>query len=206
LNILKLDEERKLAILNSALKEFAIKGYDDASTNEIARNAKISKGLMFHYVNSKEELFLFLFDYCRDEINREYLRKMDFKEKDILKRLHQSYLLQIELLKKNPWILDFSKLSAATKSELINKKMEERESQEEPFCFETMFNAVDETKFRKDLNVESCKQLIFWGNKGFTGQILDDMRNLEYSEIDYHEIIHRINNYFDDLKAVFYES
>ena len=36
-----LDEKRRDDILNSALKEFASRGYDKASTNIIAKEAKI---------------------------------------------------------------------------------------------------------------------------------------------------------------------
>ncbi|MBC1645335.1 TetR/AcrR family transcriptional regulator, partial [Listeria welshimeri] len=52
MNISKLDKKRKIAILNSALKEFTIKGYDEASTNVIAKEADISKALMFHYIGN----------------------------------------------------------------------------------------------------------------------------------------------------------
>ena len=58
---LSLEPERRNAILNAALKEFAGKGFDDASTNVIAKEASISKPLMFHYVNNKKDFFLFLY-------------------------------------------------------------------------------------------------------------------------------------------------
>ncbi|ADY55173.1 regulatory protein TetR [Syntrophobotulus glycolicus DSM 8271] len=47
---------RRNAILNAAFKEFAERGFDEASTNVIAKESGISKGLMFHYVNSKKDL------------------------------------------------------------------------------------------------------------------------------------------------------
>ncbi len=46
-----------------ALMEFAVKGYDLASTNEMVKAAGISKGALFHYFASKKDLFLFLCDY-----------------------------------------------------------------------------------------------------------------------------------------------
>ncbi|MBC1744267.1 helix-turn-helix transcriptional regulator [Listeria welshimeri] len=57
MNIHKLNEERKIVLLNSALMEFVSKGYDEASTNTIAKNAGISKSLMFHYVTNKNSFF-----------------------------------------------------------------------------------------------------------------------------------------------------
>src|SRR5690625_2040347 len=125
LKILNIKPKRRDVILNAALKEFSMKGFDDASTNVIAKEAGISKGLMFHYINSKEDLFLFLYDYCTDRINKEYIDLMNFNEKDIFKRLRKSYILQIELLQQYPWIFDFIMITDITNSDEVNKKRSE---------------------------------------------------------------------------------
>ncbi|WP_438350305.1 TetR/AcrR family transcriptional regulator [Paenibacillus sp. FA6] len=203
--ILNLESKRREAILNAALKEFATKGFDDASTNVIAKESGISKGLMFHYVNNKKDLFLFLYDYCTDMINKEYLDLMNFNEKDIFERLRQSYLLQIELLQKHPWIFEFNKITASTKSDEINKELEERINEKQSTCHVSMFDIVDESKFREGLNVERCKQLIFWANIGFTNQILEDIRNSEITELDYDNILAELDGYLNELRKTYYK-
>lgn len=202
--ILILESKRRDAILNAALKEFATKGFDEASTNVIAKESGISKGLMFHYVNSKKDLFLFLYDYCTDMINKEYFDLMNFNEKDIFERLRQSYLLQLELLQKHPWIFEFNKITA-TKSDEINKELEERLKGKQSLCYETMFGLIDESKFREGLDIERCKQFIFWANIGFTNQILEDIRNSEINELDYDKIIAKLDGYLDELRNIFYK-
>lgn len=201
----KLEDNRRDAILNAALKEFAEKGFDEASTNVIAKESGISKGLMFHYVNSKKDLFLFLFDYCMDMIDKEYFELMNFKERDIFEKLRQSYLLQLELLRKYPWIFEFNKVSATAKSEEINKELEERMKGKQSFCDKTMFDLIDESKFREGLDVERCKQLILWTNIGFTNQILEDIRNSEKNELDYDMIVAQLDGFFNELKKIFYK-
>ncbi|GAA0350749.1 TetR/AcrR family transcriptional regulator [Bacillus horti] len=203
--ISNLESKRKEVILNAALKEFATKGFDDASTNVIAKESGISKGLMFHYVNSKKDLFLYLYDYCTDMINKEYLDLMNFKEQDIFEKLRQSYLLQIELLQKHPWIFEFIKITATTKSDEINKELEGRVNEKQFLCHETMFDKVDESKFREGLDVERSKQLIFWSNIGFTNQILEDIRNSEITELDYDNILAELDGYLNELKKIFYK-
>ncbi|SFM34958.1 transcriptional regulator, TetR family [Gracilibacillus orientalis] len=203
--ILNLESKRRNVILNAALKEFAMKGFDDASTNVIAKESGISKGLMFHYVNSKKDLFLFLYDYCADMINKEYLNLMNFNEKDIFEKLRQSYLLQIELLQKHPWIFEFIKIDAITKSDDINKELEKRVNEKQTLCHETMFDIVDESKFREGLDVERCKQLIFWSNIGFTNQILEDIRNSEVTALDYDNILAELDSYLDELRKIYYK-
>src|SRR5690625_2204678 len=205
LKILNIKLKRRDVILNAALKEFSMKGFDDASTNVIAKEAGISKRLMFHYINSKEDLFLFLYDYCTDRINKEYIDLMKFNEKDIFKRLRKSYLLQIKLLQQHPWIFDFIMITDLTNSDKINKKLEKRVNEKLARCQEEMFEIVDETKFREGLNLERCKQIIFWVNVGFTNEILEDIRNSKVTELDYDKVLVDLDSYLNELKQIFYK-
>lgn len=199
--LLDLDAPRRDALLNAALKEFIAQGYDNASTNVIAKEAGFSKALMFHYVGSKQELFLFTYDYFNELLDKGYYSKMDYSIKDIFERLRASYLLQIELIKQYPRIFDFNKLSAKTKSEEINKALEDRARAKKTY---EIFNMIDVSKFRADLNVEKCKQFILWANVGFTNQILDNIRNSAGKNPDYDHIIATLDDYFDELRKVFY--
>lgn len=205
LKISKLEPKRKDAILNAALKEFSTNGFDNASTNVIAKEAGISKGLMFHYITSKEKLFLFLYDYCVDRINKEYIDLMNFNENDIFERLRQSYILQIELIQQYPWIFDFIMITDITNSDEVNKKLEERVNEKLARCQEEMFEIVDETKFREGLNLERCKQFIFWVNVGFTNEILEDIRNSKVTELDYDKVLVDLDSYLNELKQIFYK-
>lgn len=191
-------------IINAALKEFAQRGYEEASTNRIAKAAGMSKALMFHYVKSKEELLLMLLDYCRRTIAEDYLNKMDLQEKDIFTRLLQSYTLQIELMKKNPWIFDFTNLKIETNSAAINQKIAAMAKTQQSLCADELFASIDESKFRPELDVERSKQLILWGNIGFTNEILAELKNTDYEQINDQTISAKLTQYLDDLKTVFY--
>ena len=200
-----LEENRKDAIINAALMEFATKGYDAASTIIIAKNAGISKGLMFHYINSKKDLFLFLCDYCSKILKREYFDIINFNEKDLLERLRQSYILQLELLHRYPWILEFSKITAGEKSAEVREELEEILKGTQPVCYETMFDTIDASRFREGLDIEWCKRFIYWTNVGFTNQVLENIRNSEISGLDYDRIVEELDNYLDELRKSFYK-
>src|SRR2546425_2508463 len=49
-------EERREQIIDAAAKLFAEKGYDGASIRDIAREAGITEGLIYHYFESKDQL------------------------------------------------------------------------------------------------------------------------------------------------------
>lgn len=204
--LLELDPQRRDSILNAALKEFSSQGYDNASTNVIAKEAGISKALMFHYVSSKQELFLFVYDYFSELIRKDYFDLMNYAEKDIFSRLRQSYLLQIKLSEKYPWIFEFHKLSQATNSIEVNREIEIRTRAEHSNCYPKLFDEIDVTKFRKGLDIEKCKQFIYWSNIGFTNQILEKMRNQQNIVLDNTAIISELDDYFDELRKVFYVS
>lgn len=203
--LLELDPQRRDAILNSALKEFSMQGYDNASTNIIAKNAGISKALMFHYVSNKQELFLVVYDYFSELIRKEYFELMNYEESDIFNRLRQSYFLQIKMSEKYPWILDFNKLSRPTNSAEVNEELESRAHKEKASCYPKLFDNIDETKFRKGLNIEKCKQFIFWSNVGFADQLLEKIREQKSSVLDSATIISELDDYFAELRKVFYE-
>lgn len=204
--LLDLDSQRRNAILNAALKEFSSQGYGKASTNVIAKETGISKALMFHYVSNKQELFLVVYDYFSDLIKKEYFELMNYDEKDIFDRLRQSYLLQIKLSEKYPWILEFNKLSRTTNSNEVNEELENRTHKEHSSCYPNLFDEIDVAKFRKGLDIEKCKQFIFWSNIGFTNEILDDIRNSESQSLNYKLVIEKLDGYFDELRKVFYTS
>lgn len=52
----EIREERKTLIMDTALEIFANEGYHNTTINQIAKQAGISKGLMYNYFDSKEDL------------------------------------------------------------------------------------------------------------------------------------------------------
>lgn len=54
--------ERKTELLDAALDEFIDKNYEDASLNNIIKNAGISKGTFYYHFQDKQALYLFLLE------------------------------------------------------------------------------------------------------------------------------------------------
>lgn len=60
--------ERRVLILDAALRAFAANGYDGAAMDEIAAGAGISKAVIYDHVASKRDLYTQLLHAIRDEI------------------------------------------------------------------------------------------------------------------------------------------
>lgn len=58
----KLRKEKRSQIMDAALELFANEGYHNTSISKIAQKAGISKGLMYNYFKSKEELVSSIID------------------------------------------------------------------------------------------------------------------------------------------------
>ncbi len=56
------DTARSRAILATASRLFAEKGYGNATTSEIARAAGVAEGTIYHHFGSKDGIFLTIFD------------------------------------------------------------------------------------------------------------------------------------------------
>lgn len=202
---LSLDRDRKNAILNAALREFASKGFDEASTNVIAKESGISKPLMFHYINNKKDFFLFLYDYCMEIIEAEYFSKVDLNEKDLFVRLRQTSLLKIRVMQKHPWIFDFIKVSALTHSEAVNKELDERRKRFEKNSIIRFYNNIDTSKFRENIDVEKAKQLIFWAIGGYAENVLSRVKESKVESIDFDVIQDEFDGYLEELRKVYYK-
>jgi AcrR family transcriptional regulator len=63
----KIRSEKREIIKQAALKLFAEKGYATTSISDIAQTAGISKGLMYNYFKSKEEVLKIIWDELMDE-------------------------------------------------------------------------------------------------------------------------------------------
>ncbi|MGH2761568.1 MAG: TetR/AcrR family transcriptional regulator [Thermoleophilaceae bacterium] len=61
-------QERRAAILDSALSVFADRGYHASSIDDIAREAGISKALIYEHFSSKQELYAELIQHHADEL------------------------------------------------------------------------------------------------------------------------------------------
>jgi len=64
----KIREDRKDSILKSALQLFADEGYHSSSISKIASSAGVSKGLLYNYFKSKEDVLKFLLQSLFEKI------------------------------------------------------------------------------------------------------------------------------------------
>lgn len=200
-----LKPEKQQRILNAAMKEFAQKGFTNASTEAIVKESDISKGALFYYFKNKKGLFLFLYDYALDIVKNEILMKFDFDEKDIFDRRRQAMLLKIEVLKKHPEIYDFLGTAYMEDTSEVKSELECRNKVLMASGQNKLHEGIDISKFREDVDTLKAIEIITWTIDGFINKEMEKIKNISLQEINYSEILKEIDIYLNMLKKSFYK-
>lgn len=99
-----LKKEKQDRMINAALKLFAENGYRRASTDEMVKEAGISKGLLFHYFTSKAGLYEFICDYSVKFVIMEMSSTVGKEEKDYFRLRLQIEKAKMTAMKNFPYI------------------------------------------------------------------------------------------------------
>ena len=202
---LNLEPEKQERILNAALKEFAHKGYKNASTNEIVKEASIGKGMLFHYFNNKKDLFIFLYDYCIDINMNEFYKRINLDEKDFFVRLRQIQLIKIELLNKYPDIFKFLQVAYIEKSSDVKDDLENSNEKYLKTASNKVFEGIDMSKFKDGIDIKRVINIITWTLQGFADELLNKAKLTSSNQIDYEKAFTETEAYLEMFKDCFYK-
>ncbi|WP_040950806.1 TetR/AcrR family transcriptional regulator [Gorillibacterium massiliense] len=201
---LNLDEDKKIRILNAAMKEFAAKGYERASTNEIVKEAEIAKGLLFHYFANKKQLYLFLYDYCIDVIIEDFYKKMDYSRTDFFDRLRQSMEIKFEIWEKYPDIFEYVKSSYLETASEVHGEMEEKRKVIMGESMPKILDGVDYSFFKEGIDLDKVYNIVMWSFEHYGMEMVKNARAM--SELmDKSRIFPEVDAYIQLFKDAFYK-
>lgn len=175
----EMQEISRKKILMAAFELFAIHGYTRTSVDSIAAKAKISKGLIYHYFSSKQDILKNLFGLLLKETAvmmqwseslspEEYMQRMiDFSvnyivQKPKINRLMMALVLQPEVMKGLK--KDFDKMRIVWMSALTDlfKKLKMEDPEGEAYLFGAIFDgmSVGYLTLGEEYPVKNMKRLI----------------------------------------------
>lgn len=196
-----MEPEKRERIINAALKEFARNGYERASTNEIIKEAEISKGSLFSYFNNKKGLYLFLFEYVNGIIEKIY-EETDWSDTDIFNRMKSIGLAKFKIYKRFPQAFDFLKSVTLEDAPELKSEIKKFSSNLIERGFEKGYENIDLTKFRDDIDIQKTIDIINWTILSFAEQQMNRVSSIENVGI---EILSECDDYFDIMKRCFYK-
>lgn len=173
-------QEKRDAILESAMHCFANKGYLVTTIDDIVRHVKASKGAIYHYFNSKEEIFLELL-LSRDARAFEQLREQLATIESAVERIR----FLIDRFRKFPadpqtrsWQrVHFEFFLYSANDDKLNRIMQERYESFLAFITEIFEEGKAKEEFRAGMDFRTLASL-FWAIRdgiGLHHAVLDNL-------------------------------
>jgi AcrR family transcriptional regulator len=198
-----MEPEKRDRIINAAMREFS-KGYKNASTDEIVKEAGISKGLLFHYFGSKEKLYEFIVLDSIDLMTTNYFDLINFEQTDILGRIWQMTLLKMDLSNKYPLLFDFAAAAYVHEKENPGSRFTETFSEIQSKVAMNAFKNIDTSVFRDGINPEKAINIIWWSLMGYANSLVPSGKNIAGFKLEYERYLSEMQEYFDIFKKIFY--
>lgn len=165
-----LKPEKQKQIINAAIKEFVRNGFEKASTNEIVKRANISKGSLFNYFNSKQDLYLYLIEYSSKAIVN-LNEEIDLSETDLFKRIERVALQKFYVQQKYPQAFEFLASTKQEESVEVKDIIKQRLNPIYNQAINKLYKDIDYSKFREGVDIEKAIEILNWtmfgvGEKG----------------------------------------
>lgn len=205
-NFEKIPKDRQEKILNICLEEFALYGYEKASTNRIVEKAEISKGLLFHYFKNKKGLYLYLHDYYTPVIFELFNKYADINEPDIFERLKKWTLAKLELNEDNPLLFEFFKQSYLDIPEELKEDIQKKNEAFVATSYSMFYKGIDFSKFKSDIDIKKAMQILFWSLEKYGELYMKENTDKDGKwTMDREVILKDLDDYIKILKFGFYK-
>jgi len=172
--------ERKEQLIKAALDEFTSNSYDEASLNQIIKNAGISKGTFYYHFENKESLYLYLLHHSVTA-KWQFIEQRSKEENllteltDIFERFKFQARLGTEFGKLFPKYHKLSIMFAKEKGKEIYRKASEfLETDSEKVLKDMIDKAMIDGDLRKDLPVEFIHNLVSYLLRHYTDVFQQD--------------------------------
>lgn len=175
-----IDQEKYKRILQAALVQFAANGYQKASTDKIAVEAEVSKGLIFHYFGKKQVLYektiSHVIDFLSEQSQDLFLKKYtDLVEVVVISTQHK-----LKLEQKYPEYIHLL-ISAYAEKETLPKEIQMKLSfyleQNMETANQLIQNIIQQLSIKKGVTEQDVGQLVL----GVFHQIY--MESLQYLKL-----------------------
>jgi len=170
-----LKKEKQDRMINAALKVFALNGYAHASTDDIVKEAGISKGLLFHYFSNKIGLYSFVFDYSVRYVSLEMTSSVDKSDNDFFGLHIQIKNIESMIMRGYPYMIAFLRsVKDEDVLEAINAISDKKNVVTE--LIEEFFKHANTTSLKNEDDIPRINKMIDCISEGV---LKDNIKNVE---------------------------
>ncbi|MCG1010015.1 TetR/AcrR family transcriptional regulator [Salinicoccus sp. ID82-1] len=199
----KLDDSQQYHILTTAMAEFSAHGYKRASTNRIVNAAGISKGLLYYYFENKETLYLSTAEFAYDHFTTHLLSRFTTEAEGFIERLARLSRIKHVYFTQHPEIAQFVThmyYAEGLLSTYQSKMQTLRES-----SLHAMYENVDMTLFRTDIDREMAMKMIGWTFEGYVKEMEQyfEAQGIDFDQVDTY--FAQFGGYLDTMRKLYYK-
>ncbi len=196
---INMPEDKKQAVINASIEEFAKHEYKHAILENIANNANISKSLLLYHFKSKKNLYAYIYDYACVYLEGIIADSVFYNIKDFFELMEYSFYKKLEMMEKYPSICDF----------LLNGYFDESETVKEIvngyrdkiyMDISRYFKNIDTSKFKDDVNIQDIIEMITYTSEGY----LQSKKNMNI-KIDREDMIKQYSKWMKMFKQISYK-
>ena len=96
------NQQTRRRILESALAEFSEQGYGASSVNTISNGEGLSKGIIYHYFPTKDDLYLACVEECFQMLTGHLQSHTNMEGQTAEERLEQYFRVRLDFFEQNP--------------------------------------------------------------------------------------------------------
>lgn len=146
-----LKKEKQDRMINAALKVFARNGYYRACTDEIVKEAEISKGLLFHYFISKAGLYDFVCDYSIRYMKLELSGMVNYEGGSFWERCKEIEAVKTQIMGNYPYMYFFLETACEESAEVIGEEVKEKLNEYQSFVEQVYGDAPESASIHRKL-------------------------------------------------------
>lgn len=117
----RIPPEKRAHIIETAISEFAVKGFDNANVNIIAEKAGVSVGAIYKYFDSKESLFLTTIRYGMETLEAVLRDALDSRDDLLVKAEKIVRLIQRHSRENRDLIRLYNEITSESNSDLVRR-------------------------------------------------------------------------------------
>ena len=165
--------EKKNAVINAALEEFGSMGVINASTNNIVKRCGISKGSLFKYFETKDDLCFYLFELVTNEMLGDLACKMKDFSSEIFQKIIDYSVWETSWYIDNPVKGRFVIAVAGEKDSAYAEKLQTGFGAKSDNVYLSLMSELNTENFKVD--IDTLSNLIKWTVEGYNKEFLGEI-------------------------------
>lgn len=148
------NQQTRRRILESALAEFSEQGYGASSVNTISNGEGLSKGIIYHYFPTKDDLYLACVEECFQMLTGHLQSHTNMEGQTAEERLEQYFRVRLDFFEQSPQYQRIFCDAVIMPPAHLEASIQEKKAPFDRFNIDSLNRMLEPVSLRSDLSRE----------------------------------------------------